>query len=83
MSAVKWAPMDLLSNERGRYCTTPVLTLDDLEAWLKECHGAISTIAQYDRYSELPIPIREVIQGAIDAIFEDLLRQMQEWKSGD
>ena len=36
MPEVKWADTALLARGKGKFCNVPLLTLDDIEAWLKE-----------------------------------------------
>ncbi|TKB81927.1 MAG: hypothetical protein E8D44_13205 [Nitrospira sp.] len=37
MPEVKWADTALLARGKGKFCNVPILTLDDIEAWLKQC----------------------------------------------
>jgi len=69
---VKWADPDCLFQARGLNTTTvvPVLTLDAIEAWLKQSYGTFP-----DYWSD------ERINGHVNAIVE-LLIQVQAMKEG-
>jgi len=59
----------------------PILTLDAIEAWLNNHRVSVLRVAQLHRTDENALTV-EVINGALNSVFDDLLAQVQAMKEG-
>jgi len=78
MPEVKWvSPHSLHATKEGTFNEVPVLTLDEVEAWLKGQKQTILQVAEKNGYL-----LAGHTMGTINGTIDNLLAQVQAWEEG-